>query len=132
MGDHDRRGAVGPQGGDHVGADLGPQGGVEGGERLVEQHQRGVGRQRPGEGHPLLLPAGELVGAAPLEPVEADEGEALGDPVGTARAPSEPEPDVPGHVEVGEQGALLGHDPDPAPLGGDEGARRRPRGRRRR
>ena len=79
MGDHDRRCAVG-QRGDHVGADLGSQGGVEGGERLVEQHQRGVGRQRPGERHPLLLPAGELIGAPPLEPVEADEGEALGDP----------------------------------------------------
>ena len=36
---------------------LGP--GVKGGQRLVEQEQPGVGGQRPGERHPLRLPAAE-------------------------------------------------------------------------
>ena len=37
------------------------QPGVERGERLVEQHHRGRGRERPGQRDALLLAAGELV-----------------------------------------------------------------------
>ncbi len=48
---------------EHVADELG----VEGAGRLVEQHHLGVHRQRPGDGDPLLLAAGELggVGARP-------------------------------------------------------------------
>ena len=34
---------------------------VQGRDRLVRQQQRGVPHQRPGEGYPLLLPAGEVL-----------------------------------------------------------------------
>ena len=43
-------------------ADLRPQRRVEGGECLVQQHELGRGRQRPGQRHPLLLAAGKGVG----------------------------------------------------------------------
>ena len=36
--------------------------GVQGAGGLVGQDHRGVARQRPGDGHPLLLAAGELAG----------------------------------------------------------------------
>ena len=42
-------------------AQLDPDLGVERGQRLVEQQHRRLDRQRPGEGHPLLLAAGQLV-----------------------------------------------------------------------
>ena len=38
-----------------------PQAGVQGGERLVQQHQFGFTGQGAGQGHTLLLAAGELV-----------------------------------------------------------------------
>ena len=34
--------------------------GIEGGGRLIEQQQFGIGRQGPGDAQPLLLAAGEL------------------------------------------------------------------------
>ena len=43
---------------------LGPHHGVDGRERLVHQHHRGVGRQRPGDADPLLLTTGQLRGIA--------------------------------------------------------------------
>ena len=45
----------------HLGAHAGPERGIEVGERLVEQHERGLRRQRAPERDPLLLAAGELV-----------------------------------------------------------------------
>ena len=53
-----------------------PQRPVEVGERLVEQHDRRVGRQRPGQGDALLLAAGELVGVAARQRLQPDEGRA--------------------------------------------------------
>ena len=44
------------------------EGGVEAAEGLVEQDDAGVGRQRPGQGHPLLLAARELVRHAAAQP----------------------------------------------------------------
>ena len=41
--------------------------GVDGRERLVHEHHRRVGRERPGHAHPLLLPAGQLGGVALTE-----------------------------------------------------------------
>ena len=64
VGDHHQGLGKGPDGaleqGQHVGA--GPAVQVAGG--LVGQDQGGLGHQGPGDGHPLLLPAGELVGHA--------------------------------------------------------------------
>ena len=42
-----------------------PQGGVEVGERLVEQEDLRVADDGPPDGHPLALPAGELARVAP-------------------------------------------------------------------
>ena len=49
---------------------------VDRGERLVHQHHRRIGGQRPGDADPLLLPAGKL-GRVPLahRRVQADPGE---------------------------------------------------------
>ena len=41
---------------------------VEGGHRLVEEQHLRLQHHRAREGHPLALPAGELVDAAPLQP----------------------------------------------------------------
>ena len=45
---------------------------VEGRHRLVGEHQLGLLHQRPGDGHALLLAAGERVGAALVASFEAD------------------------------------------------------------
>ena len=56
------------------------QAGVERRERLVEQHQPGLPRQRPGQCHPLLLAAGQLVRPARAHAsVELDHVQQLGD-----------------------------------------------------
>ena len=51
---------------------------VERGERLVEEQQRRVAGQRPGEADALLHAAGELVGVGPLVAPEADQLDDLG------------------------------------------------------
>ena len=58
-----------------------PQAGVEGGERLVEQHEFRLAGQGPGQRDALLLAAGELV-RAPFGHgrVERDHLEQFGDP----------------------------------------------------
>ena len=52
---------------------------VERAERLVEQQQLGPLGQRPGQRHALPLPAGQLVGLAPLIALELDQLQQLGD-----------------------------------------------------
>jgi hypothetical protein len=44
---------------------------------LVEQHQHRLHGQRPGDGHPLLLPAGQLTGIGALSPGQSDPIEQL-------------------------------------------------------
>ena len=61
-----------------------PQLGVEVAERLVEEDDARLGHQRPGQRHPLLLPAGELGRRAPLESRELHE---IAAPWPRARAP---------------------------------------------
>ena len=61
VGDHDHRHPVGGQALHHV-EDLPDQLGVERRGRLVEEHQRRLHGQRPGDRHPLLLAAGEGAG----------------------------------------------------------------------
>ena len=65
-----------PELGLHLEADLE----VEGGERLVQQEHLRPVHERPRERDPLQLPARELVRAPPLEALQADERERLGDP----------------------------------------------------
>ena len=61
---------------------------VEVRERLVEEDQlRGRG-ERPGEGDPLLLAAGELVHRAAGLAAEPDQLEHLGDPLAVGLRPS--------------------------------------------
>lgn len=88
--------------------DLGAEAGIERVEGLVEQDQARVGGQR----HPLLLAAGELVGEALVEPLEVDQGQQFLHPAAAALGARQPEADVGGDVEVGEEGALLGDEAD--------------------
>ena len=54
--------------------DLTDQLGVERRGRLVEEHQLGVHRERPGDRHALLLPTGELAGVGVRLVLQADPG----------------------------------------------------------
>ena len=64
---------------------------VEGGERLVEQHDSRLVGQRPRERHPLALPPGELGRELPAVRHEPDEIEHALDPLRDppARKPSD-------------------------------------------
>ncbi len=46
---------------------------VQRAQRLVHEHKRGLEHERPGERHPLLLTAGQLVGPAPAKPAQLDD-----------------------------------------------------------
>jgi hypothetical protein len=87
--------------------------GVEGGERLVEQQHRRMGDQRSGNGHALLLAAGELVRVALAETGEPHVLERLGDLAGDLRARRsghlQGERDVARHRHVREQRVALEH-----------------------
>ena len=78
-------------------------------ERLVEQDQPRLRRERAGDGHTLLLAAGELVGTALAEAAEADQVEQLVDRRAAAAPAREPEADVLGDGQVGEEQAVLRH-----------------------
>ena len=122
VGDEQRRGAGGPQGLADLAAHLRAQAGVERVEGLVEQDQPGLPGERPGERHALLLAAGELMGQAAAEPVEVDQRQQLLDPAAAPLGARQAEADVGGDVEVGEEGALLGHEADLAALRRQVGA----------
>ncbi|GAV35428.1 hypothetical protein ROTAS13_03104 [Roseomonas sp. TAS13] len=91
-------------------------------EGLVQQQQRGLDRQRPGQGHALPLPAGNLVGIAALQLGDLHQGEqaphALANPglgrPGGARADAQPEGDILEDAHVPEQGIVLRHEADAA------------------
>ena len=97
---------------------------VEAGERFVQQQHDRFRRERAGEGDPLGLPARERSGRAPLEACRARRAarssatRSRHGPSRSARHP-QPEPDVGGHVEMGEQLLVLEHQPDPAAVGRD-------------
>ena len=74
------------------------QAGVERGERLVEQHDLGVGGQRAGQRDPLALAARELVRVAVGAAGEPDELEALGHALAGRVAPK---PTLPATVRCG-------------------------------
>ena len=82
---------------------------VERAERLVEQQHLRPVDQRPGQGDPLLLPAGELRRAALAEAAELDQLEHLLDLLLDVldAAPAQAERDVLEDVEVREQRVAL-------------------------
>ena len=67
------------------------------------------------------LAAGQAGRQAVAEAGQVDQGQGLGDPGPAPLGPRQAVADVAGHGQVGEQGAVLEHHADPAPLGGDEG-----------
>ena len=115
-----------------VAADVAAGAGVEGGERLVEQEQAGLGGQRPGQRDPLRLAAGQRRGRWPAwsaRPTRSSHAAARARAAGLGDAPgAQPEGDVLERGEVGEQQVVLEHHGDRTAL---RGARRRwRRGRR--
>ncbi len=97
---------------------------VERGERLVEEQQRGRGRQRPGQGNALLLAAGELRRVlVPVVP-QPHEVQQLVHAPGDLRpgdlARLEPIAHIAGHGEIGKEGVGLEDDAVVA-LGGGQG-----------
>ena len=86
---------------------------IERRQRLVEQQHLGLGDQRPGQRHALLLPAGELAGPAVREraerhPVEQLAGARVALGLGDA-AHLQAEGDVVERVEMGKQRVALEH-----------------------
>jgi hypothetical protein len=82
---------------------------VERRERLVEEQQGRVDRERPAERHPLALASGELVGQAWLQAVEAEAFDNLGH-TSCALGPrpvAQAEADVLGNRQVGKQRVAL-------------------------
>jgi hypothetical protein len=100
-------------------AHLHPEVDVQVRERLVEQEQPGLGRERPCERDPLLLAPGERLRVLPPVVGQPDEFEQVVDPplAFGLRAVGQPERDVLAGGEVGEQRELLEHDSDVALLG---------------
>ncbi len=97
-------------------AQLGPNRGVQRGERLVEQHHPGIPGERPGQADPLPLPAGELLGQAVEEAVEV---EGLQPPGGPGRIGVDAEDRLLPDRPPGYEAEALGHVAEPAPLGRD-------------
>ncbi len=99
--------------------------GVEVGERLVEQQDRGLDHQRARERHPLLLAAAELRRLPALEPLEADRREHAGDALADLGAAAAGEPEPEGYVledaHVRPDRVVLEHHAHLAPLGRDRG-----------
>lgn len=74
---------------------------VEVGEGFVEQQQQRFGRQRAGQGYPLLLAAGEFVGVARGEVVELDQLQKLAHQALALWMLADAEADIVGHAECG-------------------------------
>ena len=109
----------------HLPGQLLPHFPVEAGEGFVQEQQVGPRRHGPGQGHPLLLAAGKLVGEGGRRVLEADQGEQFPHPQAPPAAvvAAQAEGDVVGHVQVREEGQVLEDHPHPAPLRGKREAR---------
>ena len=97
---------------------------VERAERLVEQEQAGLGRQRAGQRHPLRLAARQRRHAAALEAGQPDQGEQLGHPgrgsrPWAVRPPPGRSPTLAADVAVREELVVLEHEPEAPAVGGD-------------
>ena len=87
---------------------------VEVAGRLVGEDEPGPMGERPADGDALLLAAGELLGIAPAEAVEAEAGGERGLPVGVeAAGEAGLEGEVGGDVEARDQIELLEDEADP-------------------
>ncbi len=84
--------------------------------RLVEQDRLRCRRQRPRERDALLLAAGELVGIALAETAEVDEREQHRDARGRGPCAGARTPTFSVTRQVREEGVVLEHHPDAAPL----------------
>ena len=120
MGDVERRRAAPTQDGAHVGGQLLAQGPVQGGQGLVQQQQPRRRGERPGQGHPLGLPAGQGRHAPPLEAGQADELKHLAHPLAPlgARQAGETVGDIAADVAVLEELAVLEHEAEAALVDG--------------
>ena len=89
---------------------------VESPEGLIKEQHLGAVDQGPGQGHPLLLAAGELCRLSPRQAVHLDQSDGPVDQLGPFRSGNlahlQPEPDVTGHVHMGEKGIVLEHGVD--------------------
>ena len=113
MGDHDGgEVAVALQQPDFA-PDLLTQLGIQIGQRLIEQQQPRMDGQGPGDGHTLLLPAGELARQAPSQRLQLHQPQHLRHPrltFGAGETPHlQPEGDVARHAEMREQRIVLKH-----------------------
>ena len=99
-------------------ADLRAQGGIEGRERLVQQHQLRRRRQRPGQRHALLLAARQGVRICPGVGAHVDCRQELGHALLTAASvvAVQPKGDVLADAQVRKQGEVLKHQADAATL----------------
>ncbi|MNV44420.1 hypothetical protein D3C71_1361790 [compost metagenome] len=99
------------------GADLfahgAPQAGVQVGQRLVKQQHGGLQRQRPGQGHALLLPPRKFMGPAQVQALQAhgvEHGAGLVAHLRRAQVqPVQAVAHVVDHVQVREQCIALEH-----------------------
>ena len=87
-------------------------------EGFVEQQHLWLPGQRPGQGHPLTLAAGQLSRQAPLQPFEVDSLEPVrgSQATFTPRQVAQGGGDIVGGVEMRKQRIVLKHQPHPAPL----------------
>ena len=84
---------------------------IQAGEGFVQQQDLRIRRQRPGQRHPLLLAAGQLVGEGTAVFAQGDQLQHALHPLAPllARQVAEPEADIAAHVEMGKQGEILEH-----------------------
>jgi hypothetical protein len=105
--------------------ELGPHAGVQRAERLVEEEDGGIDRERPREPHPLALPARELRRVPLRETLELDElqelSHAICDLALRSLADLQAERDVVVHRHVLERRVVLEHEPDAPLLRGPSG-----------
>ncbi len=94
------------------------QPGVKAGERLVQQKHRRIGRQRPGQGHALLLTAGQGVGEVVGVAAHADLLQRFHRTAALMlrRSAGQAESDIVDDGQMREQGVILEHQTDAAPL----------------
>ncbi|MCY1234030.1 hypothetical protein D9M72_465980 [compost metagenome] len=94
---------------------------VERGERFVQQQHIRARRQGAGQGHPLLLAAGEFGGTAAGQVFHLHQGQHLLDPardgVALQSLHLQAEGDILGHAHVREERIVLEHGIDPALVG---------------
>jgi hypothetical protein len=86
---------------------------IEGGQRLVQEQDVGLARERPRQRDALALASREVGRPSVGEPGDPQSLEQLGNDVAATRSKG----DVAAHVEMREQRVLLEHEPDTPSLG---------------